>query len=63
MSSQLSKRRARLPENPPKLVPHSKVVPTDYLDDYAGEDDETPEETAASFRRTAARAKARREQS
>lgn len=46
-----------------KLVPHSKVVPTDYLDDYAGEDDETPEETAASFRRTAARAKARREQS
>lgn len=23
-----------------KLVPHSKVVPTDYLDDYAGDDDE-----------------------
>lgn len=42
-----------------KLVPHSKVVPTDYLDDYAGEDDETPQDTAASYQRTAARAKAK----
>lgn len=25
---------------PSKLVPHSKVVPTDYLDDFAGDDDE-----------------------
>lgn len=41
------------------LMLHSKVTPTDYLDDYAGEFDETPEDTAASYRQAAAHTKAK----